>query len=329
MSHLTGKSILVTGATGSFGRALVARLLRDHQPDRVVVFSRDELKQYDMRREIGDDPRMRYFLGDIRDASRLELALDGVQLVVHAAALKQVDTAELNPTEYIQTNIIGSQNVIRACLTAEVEKVIALSTDKASSPVNLYGATKLAADRLFIASNHYAGTRAVRFSVVRYGNVLGSRGSVVPHFRDLGSRRRPIPITDPRMTRFWITLPQAVSFVVDRLADMRGGELFVPKLPSMKLLDMASALAPESPIEVVGIRPGEKLHEEMISAEESRNAYEHDNYFEVLPTISEWSHPAVPTGQALPDGFSYRSDTNTRWLDAAELHSLLEGEQGE
>lgn len=323
MSHLSGKSILVTGGTGSFGRAFIETVLARHAPRRVVVISRDELKQYELRRQFGSDPRLRLFLGDIRDISRLELALDGVEIVVHAAALKQVDTAELNPSEYIRTNIIGSENVIRASLDAGVERVIALSTDKASSPVNLYGATKLAADRLFVASNHYVGNRPVRFSIVRYGNVLGSRGSVVPHFRELGRKGHPVPITDLRMTRFWITLQQAVDFVVDRLEDMQGGELFVPKLPSMRVADLARALAPDSPLEVIGIRPGEKLHEEMISAEDSRRAFEHPTYFEVLPSLAEWSHPVQSSGRPVAEGFCYRSDTNDQWLDESGLNRLL------
>ena len=256
MTTLDGASILITGGTGSFGKAFLSQVLAEHSPARIVIFSRDELKQYEMKQTWGDDDRVRFFLGDIRDRDRLEMALRGVDHVVHAAALKQVDTAEYNPMEYVKTNVLGSENVIQASLSTGVKKVVALSTDKASSPVNLYGATKLTADKLFISSNHYAGAGGTRFAVVRYGNVMGSRGSVIPFFRRLAEKGEPLPITDTRMTRFWITLPQAVDFVINSFDDMNGGELYVPRIPSMRITDLAEAVAPGAPTVDVGIRPG-------------------------------------------------------------------------
>ena len=272
MSILTGSSILVTGGTGSFGKAFIADLLARHDPKRVVVFSRDELKQYECRQLFGDDPRLRWFIGDIRDPHRLHRAMHGVDYVVHAAALKQVDTAEYNPWEFVQTNIIGSQNVIEACIDAGVTKVVALSTDKASSPINLYGATKLTADKLFITGNHYAAAYPTRFSVVRYGNVMGSRGSVIPYFRKLAEAGQSLPITDLRCTRFFITLPQAVQLVLDAFEHMQGGELYVPRIPSMKVTDLAQAIAPGAAMHDVGLRPGEKLHEEGLCGAGRRRA---------------------------------------------------------
>ena len=272
MSVLSGSSILVTGGTGSFGKAFIQELLDKHDPRRIVIYSRDELKQYECRQMFRDDQRLRWFLGDIRDLHRLNRAMHGVDYVVHAAALKQVDTAEYNPYEFVKTNIIGSQNVIEACIDAGVKKVVALSTDKASSPINLYGATKLTADKLFITGNHYAAAYPTRFSVVRYGNVMGSRGSVIPFFRKLGEAGESLPITDLRMTRFFITLPQAVRFVLDSFEIMQGGELYVPRIPSMKITDLAQAVVPGAAMHESGLRPGEKLHEEMISPEEGRRA---------------------------------------------------------
>ena len=322
MSVLEGSSILITGGTGSFGKAFLTKVLADHRPARVAIFSRDELKQYEMKLTYGDDPRIRFFLGDIRDRDRLRLALHGVDYVVHAAALKQVDTAEYNPSEFVKTNILGSENVILASIDAGVKKVVALSTDKASSPVNLYGATKLTADKLFISGNHYSHSFGTHFSVVRYGNVMGSRGSVIPFFRRLAEAGEPLPITDARMTRFWITLEQAVDFVVESFDTMRGGELYVPRIPSTKVTDLAEAIAPGSPTVEIGIRPGEKLHEEMISAEDSRRTIRQASRYVVMPTLAEWGF-AEPEGEAVPDGFSYRSDTNDQWLDVEGIRRLL------
>ena len=323
MGDLTGASILVTGGTGSFGRSFTRYVLDHEDPRRVVVFSRDELKQYEMRADFADDRRLRWFLGDIRDVDRLRRAMHGVDYVVHAAALKQVDTAEYNPTEYVRTNILGSQNVIDASIDSGVRKVVALSTDKASSPINLYGATKLTADKLFVAANNYGSAYGTAFSVVRYGNVMGSRGSVIPFFRSLRERNLPITITDKRMTRFWITLDQAVQFVIASFDMMSGGELYVPRIPSMRIVDLAEAIAPGSPIEEIGIRPGEKLHEEMIAADDSRRTIRMADRYVVAPVLAEWGFPNV-SGEALPDGFAYRSDTNDLWLTIDELRQLAE-----
>jgi len=315
-------SILITGGTGSFGKAFLDTVLTQHNPRRIGVFSRDELKQYEMKQKWGDDPRVRFFLGDIRDLDRLTVAMYGVDFVVHAAALKQVDTAEYNPMEYVKTNILGSENVIQAAMNAGVKKVVALSTDKASSPVNLYGATKLTADKLFISSNHYSYARGTSFAVVRYGNVMGSRGSVIPFFRKLAAARSPIPITDLRMTRFWITLPQAVDFVIDSFTDMSGGELYVPHIPSMRVVDLAEAIAPGAEIEEIGIRPGEKLHEEMISTEDARRTIFRDDRFIVMPTLAEWGYSNTE-GEPVADGFAYTSDSNDMWLDVPQLRKML------
>lgn len=324
MSVLQGSSILVTGGTGSFGKEFVRNVLQHHNPDRIVVFSRDELKQYDMRMVFGDDSRVRYFLGDIRDRERLNMALRGVDYVVHAAALKQVDTAEYNPMEFVKTNILGSENLIQASINCGVQKVVALSTDKASSPANLYGATKLTADKLFISSNHYAVEGSTRFSVVRYGNVMGSRGSVIPFFRRLAGAGEPLPITDPRMTRFWITLPQAVDFVISSFDDMSGGELYVPRIPSMHVIDLAKAIAPGTETVEIGIRPGEKLHEEMISAEDARRTVRRDDRYVVQPTLALWGGFSEAAGDPVPEGFSYSSDTNDEWLSIDEIRQMLE-----
>jgi UDP-N-acetylglucosamine 4,6-dehydratase/5-epimerase len=324
VSILSGSSILVTGATGSFGKAFLRHALDNLDPARIVVFSRDELKQYEVRQMFGDDPRLRFFIGDIRDRDRLTRAMHGVNYVVHAAALKQVDTAEYNPSEYVATNINGSQNVIDACINAGVQKVVALSTDKASSPINLYGATKLVADKLFIAGNHYAATHPTRFSVVRYGNVMGSRGSVVPLFRQLNAEGKSLPVTDKRMTRFWITLPAAVQFVVDSFDKMQGGELFVPRIPSMRILDLIEAVAPDAPTHEMGMRPGEKLHEEMISSDDSRRTLRFPDRYVVQPVVASWGYKTPSGGEAVADGFNYRSDNNDLWLEVEEMRSLLE-----
>lgn len=322
MSILNSSSILITGGTGSFGKEFLRTVLGTHEPQRVVIFSRDELKQYDLKQEFGHDPRVRFFLGDIRDKDRLAMAMHGIDYVVHAAALKQVDTAEYNPMEFVKTNVLGSENVIQAAISAGVKKVVALSTDKASSPVNLYGATKLTADKLFISSNHYAAGFETRFSVVRYGNVMGSRGSVIPFFRKLFASQQPLPITDFRMTRFWITLPQAVDFVISAFETMEGGELYIPRIPSMRITDLAEAVAPGSDLVEVGIRPGEKLHEEMISVEDSRRTLAQDDRYVVMPTLAEWGYNE-PIGALVPEGFSYSSESNDLWLSAQDLQRMI------
>ena len=326
MSILTGSSILVTGGTGSFGTAFVADILARHDPKRVVVFSRDELKQYECRQLFGDDPRLRWFIGDIRDPHRLHRAMHGVDYVVHAAALKQVDTAEYNPWEFVQTNVIGSQNVIEACIDAGVTKVVALSTDKASSPINLYGATKLTADKLFITGNHYAAAYPTRFSVVRYGNVMGSRGSVIPYFRKLAEAGQSLPITDLRCTRFFITLPQAVQLVLDAFEHMQGGELYVPRIPSMRVTDLAQAIAPGAAMHDVGLRPGEKLHEEMISPEEGRRALLVGERFVIQPDLASWGYTPPADGVPVSEGFHYTSENNDEWFTREEIAAILASE---
>ena len=323
MTVLDGSSILITGGTGSFGKAFLDALLTQHSPRRIGIFSRDELKQYELKEQWGKDARVRFFLGDIRDRDRLESALHGVDYVVHAAALKQVDTAEYDPMEYVKTNILGSENVIQASMAAGVKKVVALSTDKASSPVNLYGATKLTADKLFISSNHFSFARGTTYSVVRYGNVMGSRGSVIPLFKRLAAEGSPIPITDMRMTRFWITLPQAVNFVISCFDDMQGGELYVPRIPSMKVVDLAEAIAPGCELQEIGIRPGEKLHEEMISSEDARRTLRRGDRYVVMPTLAEWGYTNT-NGDGVAEAFSYTSDTNDQWLSVEDLRALLE-----
>jgi len=323
MTYLAGKSILVTGGTGSFGKAFIAHALEHLEPARIAVLSRDELKQYEMRQALGDDPRMRWFIGDVRDQQRLARAFSGVDVVVHAAAMKQVDTAEYNPFECIATNVLGAENVINASIDAGVKRVVALSTDKASSPVNLYGASKLCSDKLFVAGNHYANHADTRFSVVRYGNVVGSRGSVVPLFQQLADSGR-LPVTDTRMTRFWITLPQAVQFVVDSFDRMTGGEIFVPRIPSTTIVDLAAAIAPDAEIDVVGVRPGEKLHEEMISEDDARRTVAFDDHYVIAPLLNEWTGGnRWEDGKQLPEGFSYRSDTNDQWLGPDEIRELV------
>lgn len=321
MSVLENASILVTGGTGSFGKAFITHALAELNPRRVAVLSRDELKQSEMRAAFPDE-RMRWFLGDIRDRDRLTRAFHGVDYVVHAAALKQVDTAEYNPIEYVKTNIMGSQNVIDAAIDTGVKKVVALSTDKASSPINLYGATKLTADKLFIAANNLTQGFGTSLAVVRYGNVMGSRGSVIPLFQKLASEGKPLPITDSRMTRFWITLPQAVKFVVDSFDQMRGGELYVPRIPSMRIMDLVEAVAPGAATTEIGIRPGEKLHEEMIASDDSYRTVRLEDRYVVQPTVLEWWF-APPDGQAVEPGFSYRSDTNDQWLSPDDLRHMI------
>lgn len=325
--NLNGAQILVTGGTGSFGRAFVRHVLEHYRPARLIVFSRDELKQYEMAQDFPTSrfPCMRYFIGDVRDQQRLETAMRGVDFVIHAAALKHVPIAEYNPMECIRTNITGAENVATAAIRAKVKKVVALSTDKAANPINLYGASKLASDKVFVAANNLSGEGGTRFSVVRYGNVLGSRGSVVPFFRKLVADGAPsLPITDPRMSRFWITLRQGVAFVTSSLAQMQGGEIFVPKLPSMLMTDLARALAPDMPHEVVGIRPGEKIHEVMIPAEVSQNTLELSDRYIIMPAFMEWGVYRKPAGsRPVAEGFCYSSDQNTDWLDAEGLHALL------
>lgn len=322
MDFLRNSTILVTGGTGSFGKKFVKKVL-EHDVKKVIVFSRDELKQYEMAQEY-NDPRIRFFIGDVRDKDRLYRAFDGVDIVVHAAALKHVGACEYNPFEAIKTNIYGAQNVIEAAIDRGVKKVIALSTDKAAAPINLYGATKLASDKLFVAANSYVGFKDTKFSVVRYGNVVGSRGSVVPFFKKMRHTGK-LPITDERMTRFWITLDQGVQFVLDNLQRMRGGEIFVPKIPSMRVVDLAKAIAPECEIEIVGIRPGEKLHEAMITEDDARRTLEFDTYYVIQPEFPWWSEAYVEGGKTLPDGFKYTSDTNTQWLTVEELRELVDG----
>ncbi|TCO47636.1 UDP-N-acetylglucosamine 4,6-dehydratase (inverting) [Kribbella antiqua] len=326
MSILTGSDILVTGGTGSFGKAFVRHALDHLNPRRIIIFSRDELKQWEVRQLFDDDPRLRFFIGDVRDQSRLERAMHKVDYVVHAAALKQVDTAEYNPWEFVRTNVVGSQNVIEASIDAGVKKVVALSTDKASSPINLYGATKLTADKLFISGNHYAAAYQTRFAVVRYGNVMGSRGSIIPKFRALHEAGKSLPITDLRCTRFLITLPQAVEFVVDSFELMMGGELYVPRIPSMKVTDLAQAIAPGAKMHDVGLRPGEKLHEEMISPEEGRRAVALGSRYILQPDLATWGYQTPADGIPVPEGFHYASDTNDQWYTIDEIRKILETE---
>ncbi len=323
MSLLDGASVLITGGTGSLGKSLVQYLLSETKVRRIAIFSRDELKQHDLRIHFNDNPRLRWFLGDIRDLDRLKRAFHGVDFVIHAAALKQVDTGEYNPMEFIKTNVLGSQNVIDASIDAGVKRVVALSTDKASSPINLYGATKLTADKLFVAANNYSYTYGTTFSVVRYGNVMGSRGSVIPFFKDLAGQGKPLPITDLRMTRFWISIQDAVKFVIDSLEMMTGGELYVPRIPSMKIVDLAHAVSADSKLEEIGMRPGEKLHEEMISADDSRRTIILDNRFVVTPVVAEWGYSA-PVGQTMPGGQAYRSDTNDMWISATDIKKFID-----
>lgn len=328
LPDLNGKSILVTGGTGSFGKAFVRRVLTDWKPRRLIVFSRDELKQWEMQQEFSHDKyrSVRYFIGDVRDATRLDMATRDVDVIVHAAALKQVPAAEYNPFECIHTNVVGAENVVQAAIKNKVKRVVALSTDKAANPVNLYGASKLASDKIFIAANSLSGGHDPIFAVVRYGNVIGSRGSVVPVFRDMVAKgAKEIPITDARMTRFWITLDQGVAFVLSSMEIMRGGEIFVPKIPSMKVTDLAACLAPGVPHKIVGIRPGEKLHEVMITEDDSRTTVELDDRYVIEPNFAFWERHsfAADGAKSVPEGFRFASDINTQWLDATSLTKML------
>lgn len=324
---LNDKVVLITGGTGSFGRKFTELVLSGYKPKKLIIFSRDELKQYEMRERFGEDKYrcIRYFIGDVRDRERLYRAFGGVDIVVHAAAIKQVPAAEYNPLEAVKTNVLGAANVIDAAIDRNVKKVIALSTDKAANPINLYGATKLCADKLFVAGNHYAGPHGTRFSVVRYGNVVGSRGSVIPFF--LGMRKNGfLPITDPRMTRFWITLDQGVNFVLGCLEWMEGGEIFVPKIPSMKIVDLAKAIAPECELRIVGIRPGEKLHEVMVPEDDARHTVEYESHYAIVPSFHAWdvnAHINKKGGIPCQDGFRYSSDTNAKWISEDELRKMI------
>lgn len=319
------KVILVTGGTGSFGKKFIKIILEEYAPKKVIVFSRDEMKQFEMSQDslfARHADKIRYFIGDVRDKNRLIMAFHGVDYVVHAAALKQVPAMEYNPTEAIKTNIIGAMNIIDAAIACKVKKIIALSTDKACNPINLYGATKLCSDKLFVAANAYSGDSETKFAVVRYGNVVGSRGSVVPFFKTK-MKEGILPITDERMTRFWITLEQGARFVMSVFERMLGGELFVPKIPSMKITDLAKSIAPECQTEVIGIRPGEKLHEVMISADDARQTKELDDCYIIQPVFQWWSNSNHAHGQNVPDGFSYSSDTNKDWLTIPQLQEMI------
>jgi UDP-N-acetylglucosamine 4,6-dehydratase len=325
---LQDSNILITGGTGSFGNAFIPMTLQKYNPKRLVIYSRDEMKQWDMALKFQQDPRVSFIIGDVRDKDRLSRALDGIDYVVHAAATKIVPTAEYNPFECVKTNIIGAMNIIDACIDHGIKKVVALSTDKASNPVNLYGATKLASDKLFVAGNAYAGTHSTRFSVVRYGNVMGSRGSVIPFFMSQASTKT-LPITDERMTRFMITLEQCVELVWQAFEDMHGGEIYVKKIPSMNILDIAKAVAPDAAHKIIGIRSGEKIHEQMIGFEDAPNTYEYDAYYKILPTIHNWSKdPArIKDGKKVAEGFIYSSDTNTEWMEVSELANWIKENQ--
>ncbi len=326
---LTNSSILITGGTGSFGHNFVPLTLKKYNPKRLVIFSRDEMKQWEMAKSFKDDPRVRFFIGDVRDKDRLHRALHNVDFVVHAAATKIVPTAEYNPFECIKTNVNGAMNLIDACIDQNVKRVVALSTDKASSPINLYGATKLAADKLFVASNSsYAGGHKTSFSIVRYGNVMGSRGSVIPFFMSLKDQG-VLPLTDLRMTRFLISLDQAVELVWHAIDDMLGGEIYVKKIPSMKVSDIAGVVAPKAKHEIIGIRPGEKLHEQMISVEDSYTTYEYSNYYKILPQINEWKKDSlrIKDGVKVSEGFSYCSDNNSEWMTKSELKTWIDVNQ--
>ena len=321
---LTNSSILITGGTGSFGHTFVPMTLEKYNPKRLVIFSRDEMKQWEMAKLYGNDPRVRFFIGDVRDKDRLSRALDGIDFVVHAAATKIVPTAEYNPFECVKTNIIGAMNLIDACIDRKVKRVVALSTDKASSPANLYGATKLASDKLFVAGNSYAGAHDTRFGVVRYGNVMGSRGSVIPFFLSIADKG-VLPITDDRMTRFMITLEEGVKLVWHAFEDMVGGEIYVKKIPSMKVTDVAIASVPNAKHEIVGIRPGEKLHEQMIGTEDALYTYEYLEHFKILPAINNWNDDAyrIKDGKKVNENFTYCSDNNTEWMSIKELQGWI------
>ncbi|WP_020592902.1 UDP-N-acetylglucosamine 4,6-dehydratase (inverting) [Kiloniella laminariae] len=324
---LNNSSILITGGTGSFGTAFIHKLIKNYSPKRIVVFSRDELKQYEMAEKISH-PNLRYFIGDVRDEDRLRRALNGIDIVIHAAALKQVPAAEYNPIECIKTNVIGAENIINAAIDTGVKRVIALSTDKAVNPMNLYGATKLCSDKLFVAGNNLSPIGGPIFSVVRYGNVVGSRGSVIPFFKERRSTGK-LPITDPRMTRFWLTLAEGAAFVEKCVDLMRGGEVFIPKIPSMKITDLASAVAPECEQEIIGIRPGEKLHEIMIPSDEARNTREYKDFYVIQPAHHNWVDQVAnkyenELGVPVAEDFAYSSDNNGEWYSAEQLKAVID-----
>jgi UDP-N-acetylglucosamine 4,6-dehydratase/5-epimerase len=322
---LSQQTILITGGTGSFGHTFVPMTLAKYNPRKIIIYSRDEMKQWEMAKLYKDDPRVRFFIGDVRDRDRLYRALDGVNYVVHAAATKIVPTAEYNPFECVKTNINGAMNLIDACIDRGIKRVVALSTDKASSPINLYGATKLASDKLFVAGNSYSGSHDTRFAVVRYGNVMGSRGSVIPFFMSIRDKG-VLPITDDRMTRFMISLEQGVELVWHAFEDMIGGEIYVKKIPSMKVADLARVVAPECKQEIVGIRPGEKLHEQMISPEDAYYTYEYPEHFKILPTINDWASTPerIKDGKRVPEGFVYASDNNAEWMTDDDLRAWVD-----
>lgn len=320
------KVILITGGTGSFGQQFVEVVLKKYKPKKLIIFSRDELKQFEMRKRFSD-PRLRYFIGDVRDRDRLHRAFHGVDIVVHAAALKQVPALEYNPFEAVKTNILGAENIINAAIDNKIKKVIALSTDKAANPINLYGATKLCADKLFIAGNSYSGDAKTRFSVVRYGNVYNSRGSVVPFFRE-EAKKGVLPITDLKMTRFWITLEYGAEFLIRCLGLMQGGEIFIPKIPSIRIVDLAKAIAPHCKHKIIGIRPGEKIHEVLVPEDESHNTIEYNNMYIILPAFRYWDAKDVYKGhKPLDDGFKYSSDINKDWLSVEELKKILKKDE--
>jgi len=324
-NNLKNSSILITGGTGSFGNAFVPLTLKKYNPKRLVIFSRDEMKQWDMAQKFKDDSRVRFFIGDVRDKDRLHRALSNVDYVVHAAATKIVPTAEYNPFECIKTNVNGAMNLIDACINQNIKKVVALSTDKASSPINLYGATKLASDKLFVASNSsYASGHKTSFSVVRYGNVMGSRGSIIPFFMSIKNQSE-LPITDNRMTRFMISLEQGVNLVWQAFDDMIGGEIYVKKIPSIKVTDIAKVIAPKAKHKIIGIRPGEKLHEQMISVDDSNTTFEYSDYFKILPQINDWDNDTnrIKDGLKVSEGFSYSSDSNQEWMVKDDLQKWI------
>ena len=322
---LTNSKILITGGTGSFGHAFLKKTLTKFNPKKIIIFSRDEMKQWEMQKMYSLDSRVRFFIGDVRDKDRLHRALDGIDYVIHAAATKIVPTAEYNPFECVKTNILGAMNLIDASIDQGVKKIVALSTDKASNPINLYGATKLTSDKLFIASNSYSGEKNTAFSIVRYGNVMGSRGSIIPLFLNQINHNKSITITDERMTRFMITLDEAVQLVWDAFEDMTGGEIYVKKIPSMKVKDIALTISPNSKIEIIGIRPGEKIHEQMIGLEDSPFTYEYKTYYKILPAINNWSEDPsrIKNGIKVNDNFSYKSDLNENWMEPRALKDWL------
>ena len=322
MSFLKNKVVLVTGGTGSFGKAFVTKVLQDDEVSKIIVFSRDELKQFEMAEKI-NSPKLRYFLGDVRDYQRLLRATDGVDLIVHAAAMKQIPASEYNPMEAIKTNVLGAENIVNVSIENGIQRVVALSTDKAANPANLYGATKLCSDKLMVAGNVLAGSRDTRFSAVRYGNVLGSRGSVIPFFLDR-AKSGSIPITDERMTRFWLTIQEGVQFVLDSFERMHGGEIFVPKIPSFKVTDVAKVVCPEVPTKIIGIRPGEKLHEVMITEDDSHNTYEFEKYFAIISPALAASGAYEKIGKKVDEGFRFSSDNNKDWHTEESFLKVLQ-----